>query len=384
MGTPRTLIIDLAVGYGGSSSRVLGLLRGLSKQGIALAGLDHGAVVLAAQNEGLPVYTLGANKADPRILPRLVHVIRSNGFEVLDTQNIQSKFWASLAAGLTRTSLISTINSWYASEHGQSAVKSRIKGQIYTGLELLTNWNLDLYITVSEKDRQALLRSKIPEETIELIYNAVDLDITKISGDSDWLRKKFNLPSESLICVAVGRLVPVKGYDVLIDAMKQITTQVPQLICLIVGEGECKDVLTQQIQDSGLGNQVRLTGYQDRDTVLSILKSSDIFVMPSRYEGTPIALLEAAALGLPIIASASGGIPELVTDHEHALLVQPNDPTALAKSILSLCTDRSYGQALGIKAKQRIQTIFNMDTQIQRTFLAYQKAFKKHNETKGK
>lgn len=384
METPRTLIIDLAVGYGGSSSRVLGLLRGLSYQGVALAGLDHSAVVLAAQNEGLPVYTLGSNKADPRILTRLIHLIHSNGFQVLDTQNIQSKFWASIAAGITHTILVSTINSWYASEHGQSSTKSRIKGYIYTALELLTNWNLDLYITVSEKDRQALLRAKIHEESIELIYNAVDLDTAKISSDRDSLLKKFDLPSPSLICTAVGRLVPVKGYDILIEAIKQITTQVPQLICLIVGEGECKDALTQQTQESGLENHIRLTGYQDRETVLSILKSSDIFVMPSRYEGTPIALLEAAALGLPIVAASSGGIPELVTDHEHALLVQPNNPTALANGLLRLCTDPKYAQTLGTNAQQRVQNNFNMNTQIQRTFLAYQKAFTKHNINKGK
>ena len=384
METPRTLIVDMAVGYGGSSSRVLGLLRTLKEQGAALAGLDGGAVVVAAQKEGLPVYTVGRKKTDPRILSRLVNIIRKHQFQVLDTQNIQSKFWASMAAGITRTSLISTINSWYANEHGQSSTGSRIKGRIYTAVELLTNKNLDLYITVSAKDQQALLQSGLPADGIELIYNAVSLDAAQITGDAAHLRSTYNLPPQSLICTAVGRLVPVKGYDILIEAMKQISSQVPQLVCLIVGEGECKDDLARQIHESGLENQVRLAGYQDRATVLSILKSSDIFAMPSRYEGIPIALLEAAALGLPIIASSGGGIPELVTDQRDALLTAPNDPQALAAALLKLCNDMQYAKTLGASAQQRVQTHFDMNTQIHKTASAYQKALQRHHQRLGK
>jgi len=376
----RTLIIDLAVGYGGSSSRVLGLLRGLSNKNVALAGLDHSAVVLEAKNAGLPVYTLGSNKADPRILYRLIHLIQSNGFQVLDTQNIQSKFWASLAAMATNTALISTINSWYVSEHGQSSIKSRIKGRIYTTLELLTNWGLDLYITVSEKDRQTLLQSKISQDAIELIYNAIEVDPAKISGDFDWLRQKFDLPPQTLVCTAVGRLVPVKGYDVLIEAVQRITTQIPEFICLIVGEGECKEALIHQIQKAGLEGNVRLVGFQNREIVLSILKSSDIFAMPSRYEGTPIALLEAAALGCPIIATSSGGIPELVTNDVHALLVRPNDSIALAEGLLRLSTDRKYAKALGQNAQLKIKKDFDINVQVQNTWDAYQKAWDRHNK----
>ena len=381
--TPRTLIIDLAVGYGGSSSRVLGLLRGLSDQNVALAGLDQGAIVLAAQKEGLPVHTLGASKADPRILLHLIRLIRSNGFQVLDTQNIQSKFWGSIAAGITHTSLISTINSWYASEHGQSSAKSRMKGYFYTALELLTNWNLDLYITVSEKDRKALIQSKLSEDSIELIYNAVEIDPLKINGEPDWLRKKFNLPAQSIVGTAVGRLVPVKGYDVLIEAVQKIIDQVPEFICLIVGEGECKEALASQIQLAGLENHVYLVGFQNRENVLSIVKASDIFIMPSRYEGTPIALLEAAALGCPIVASASGGIPELVTNEEHALLVQPNDPYALAESLVRLSKNREFALKLGKNAQQKTQKDFNFKSQIQKTWNAYQKAWNRHNKLKS-
>ena len=373
--SPKVLVIDLSNDYGGSSSRVLSLMSRAQPGTIALAGLESGAITKQAKGLGLPVYAVAAHKADPRLLPRLVRLIRQESYDVLDTQNIQSKFWANLVALMTGTALVSTLNSWYANEHG----KASVKGKIYTSLELMSNQSLDLYITVSEKDRQSLLQAGLPENKVELIYNAVDANLSRIRGDSEWLRGKLQLPQDSVVCTAVGRLVTVKGYDVLISAMGQIASQVPRLYCLIVGEGECKEELSTQIREAGLEARVRLLGYYAREDAMSILKSSDIFVMPSRYEGTPIALLEAAALACPILASATGGIPELVQHEEHALLVPPNDPRGLAQGLMKLTLDREYARSLGQNAQQRIQEKFNLDAQVRATWQAYQKALDRHD-----
>lgn len=371
---PKVLIVDLSNNYGGSSSRVLSLMSRAELGTIALAGLKSGAITKHAKQIGLPIHVLAGHKADPRLLFRLIRVIRRDGYNLLDSQNIQSKFWANLAARATNTALVSTLNSWYTNEHG----KASSKGKIYTWLELSTNQSLDLYITVSERDRQSLLSSGIHNDSIEVIYNAVDTNTRSIPEEGEWLRKKFELPSDSIICTAVGRLVSVKGYDVLIKAIQTITTQVPQLHCLIIGEGECKEELSQQINQAGLENRVRLVGYYDRESAMSILRSSDIFVMPSRYEGTPIALLEAASFARPILASSTGGIPELVTNEEHALLVPPENPRALAQGLVKLASDRKYAQALGQHAQQRICEHFNLESQVSATWNAYKKALNKH------
>jgi len=152
---------------------------------VALAGLEAGAITKQARQLGLPVHALGKHKADPRLLSRLTKLIRQECYNVLDSQNIQSKFWANLAALATGTSLVSTLNSWYANEHG----KTSLKGKIYTTLELASNQSLDLYITVSEKDRQSLLKAGLPEDKVELIYNAVDTNLAAIPEDPEWLRQ---------------------------------------------------------------------------------------------------------------------------------------------------------------------------------------------------
>jgi glycosyltransferase involved in cell wall biosynthesis len=372
--SPKVLILDLSKHYGGSNSRILSLMTRSKPGTIGLAGLTNGVITRQAQQMGLNVHAISGHKADPRLLFRLMRVIRHEGYSVLDSQNIQSKFWANLASFFTGATLVSTLNSWYAHEHSTTLVK----GRLYTALELWTNQSLDLYITVSEKDRQMLLSSGIPGNAIELIYNTIDLDVAAIPGDSSSLKKQFDLPPQAIVCTGVGRLAPQKGFDLLIEAFTKIASQVPDLHCLIVGEGEDKEKLTKQIRAAGMENRIRLLGYQERPKAMSILKSSDIFVMPSRYEGTPIALLEAAALARPILAACAGGIPELVTHEQHAYLVPTNDPEALALGFLKLALDRDYAQRLGQSAQQRVRERFNPEFQIRETWAAYEKALARH------
>lgn len=371
---PKTLIVDLSNLYGGSSSRVLSLLTRFPAGTAALAGLERGAVTREALRLGLPVHVLGSRKTDPRILSRLVRLIRSEGYQALDSQNIQSKVFASLAASLTRVALVSTINSWYANEHG----KASLKGKIYTAVELATNWNLSLYIAVSERDRQNLLRAGVRADDIALIYNAVDA-AQPPPADRGFLRREFNLPADSTVCLAVGRLVRVKGYDVLVEAMKQVSDQKRNITCVIVGEGEARGELTRQIHEAGLDGRVILAGYLPRETIASALASCDVFAMPSRYEGTPIAVLEAAAMACPILASDAGGIPELVANEEHALLVQPEDPSALAQGLIRLGADRAFARRLGENAQRRVREKFSLEAQVAATMDAYRKAWAKFN-----
>jgi glycosyltransferase involved in cell wall biosynthesis len=369
--SPKTLVVDLSMKYGGSTSRILSLMKQSTPECVTLAALPGSAISAEAERLGIAQRLVGKNKTDPRILTNLVRLIRTEGYQLVDTQNIQSKFWASAALMFAPAAFVSTINSWYASEHG----KASLKGRIYTALELSSNRALDLYITVSERDRQSLLRSGIPAERIELIYNAVDVQADGIPGGRQWLREKFSIPVEAQVCTAVGRLVPVKGYDVLVEAARLLESSAPNLHILIVGDGECKEALAGQIARLGLTKRVTLAGYQNREQVLSILKSSDLFVMPSRYEGTPIALLEAGALGLPMVASNVGGMPELVQDQREALFVPAESPQALAQALGRLVTEKDLASQIGQGAAKRIHNEFSLDVQYQRTWAAYRKAF---------
>lgn len=371
MHIPKVLVVDLSIRYGGTTSRILSLMKQSPSDKIGIAVLDPSAVKNEAEKLNIPVYVVGSNRRDLNIPTNLLKIIRDEQFDVVDTQNIQSKFWASFAIQQSDVAFVSTINSWYASsELGGFS----IKGKLYTKIELATNKNLDLYITVSESDRQSLLGSNIPDEKISLIYNSVQSQLSLVKNQRDWLVNKFSLPDTHKICTCVGRLVKVKGHDILIEAIKKISETDLESHFLIVGEGDFRNYLELQIQSLGLEKRITLAGYQDRDTVYSIVKSSDIFIMPSRYEGTPIALLEAAALGIPIISTNVGGIPEMVSNNIHAILVPPNQPNELALAIQKLLKDNNFAEKIARSAKERVCEKFSLEHQLELTWQAYRKA----------
>jgi glycosyltransferase involved in cell wall biosynthesis len=364
---PVVLMVDLARGYGGTSSRVFNLLSHFPTEQAALASLKTSEITRRAQALGLPVYVVGTHKTDPRIPGRLVRAIRHSGASVVDTHNIQSKLWGSLAAAHTRAALVSTLNSWYRDEHG-----ANLKGRMYQGLERLTNRPLDLYISISQGVYDRLIESGIGPERIALIPNAVELDPAAVPGDKRWLCDTYNLPADALAACAVGRMVWAKGYSDLIQALERLNN--PRLYVLIAGDGELRPDLEAQIRQAGLTDRIRLLGFTDHDTVLSIVKASDLFVMPSRSEGTPIALLEAAALARPILATRAGGIPELVTDGQHALLVSVGDSAGLADGFEHLLQNPDLAQRLGMCAREHVIENFSLSAQVKATQLAYARA----------
>lgn len=365
---PKVLIVDLSENFGGASTRALALMQNYPPEKIALAALKDSPVAKYAREKNLTVITVGKKKYSISILFNLIRAVLTFGFEIIDAQNIQSKFWASLSALLTRTALVSTLNSWYANEHG----KKNIKGKVYIVIELLTNWASPHYIVVSKLIYDNLINAGVKPDRISLIYNSVDIDITKNIQSRKDIRAELKIPMESVLCVALGRLVWAKGYENLIQAFNLIKEKNPLIHCLIIGDGEMYSLLSTQIAQNRLENYIFLYGYCDHLEALSILKACDIFVMPSRTEGTPIALLEAAAFEIPILATRVGGIPELVTE-EDALLVPPDDPKTLANNLLCLAENAHLAKEMSRKAKQRVKELFTIDIQLEATLMAYKR-----------
>ncbi|HAW52805.1 MAG TPA: group 1 glycosyl transferase, partial [Flavobacteriales bacterium] len=133
-------------------------------------------------------------------------------------------------------------------------------------------------------------------------------------------------------------------------------------------------VLENQIDADRLGDRVVLLGHLSRPDVISLVKACDVFVMPSRTEGTPIALLEAAALRKPILATRVGGIPELVKDGEECLLVNVDAPQEIANGIQYIIQDTEFADMIAENAYQRIIDSFSLSSQTQLTIQSYQAA----------
>jgi len=368
---PQTLIVDLSDNFGGANARILALMKNLPRDLIGLATIDGSMIARELEEAGYQVHRMGNNKFDPRIPFRMAKVIRKFGYKVVDTQNPQSKLWGSIASTLAGVSLISTLNSWYMNEHPRYSPR----WFIYTTIELLTNINLSRYIVVSKEIKTAIVHLGVPVDKVDLVYNAIDLDLMNIPDHRKAIMDHYHFPEDAIICAAAGRLVWAKGHDELIRAFEILAKEDRRLVCIVAGEGDLQKSLEAQIVDSGLSGRFVLAGHMTRADVLSLIKSADIFVMPSRTEGTPVALLEAAALKKPILATHVGGIPELITNDQDGVLVPSGNIEAMAEGLRRLVRNLEFASRLAENANQKVSNQFALNSQVLFTIQSYNKAW---------
>jgi len=189
-----------------------------------------------------------------------------------------------------------------------------------------------------------------------------------------------SLPERLLIILTVVRLIRAKGiYDLLEVAAlcrpghngDSRNGAGPGLLFVVVGTGPEEERWQQEIRERKLGKLVRFLGY--RRDVPALMRAADLFLLPSHAEGLPLALLEAMAAGLPVVATAVGGVPELVTPGETGLLVPPHSPAALAGAINLLAADESLRKKLGRAGKEMVEREYGWETMAAKTAALYER-----------
>jgi L-malate glycosyltransferase len=207
------------------------------------------------------------------------------------------------------------------------------------------------YITVSGAIRDILIEDGVDPRKINVVHSGVDPDrLTGVEPDSDWLRKA-GVPEGGILLGNVAALAPHKDQATLIRAMRIVTLAHPDARLVILGEGHLRKRLTKLIQKLGLENQVFLPGFTEN--IGGVMQLFDIFVMSSRTEGLGTSILDALALSLPVIATRTGGIPEVITDGSEGLLVTPGDPVQLADRIMQLIGNPDVRKHYSKRARQR-------------------------------
>ncbi|HEY1614847.1 MAG TPA: glycosyltransferase [Rhizomicrobium sp.] len=159
---------------------------------------------------------------------------------------------------------------------------------------------------------------------------------------------------------ALGRLHPKKGYGVLIEALRLLAERGTSFRCTIAGEGPEREKLLAQIRDGGLSDRVSLPGWTD--DVANYLAAADLFVLPSFQEDFPLAVLDAMAAGLPIVASAIDGPKDFLVDGETGMLVPPNDPTALADQLARVLASQPLRARTGTAARRAAEQSYSFQT----------------------
>jgi len=160
-------------------------------------------------------------------------------------------------------------------------------------------------------------------------------------------------------------LTEAKGHRYLLQALPRLLETWPQLCCLFVGEGELHDTLQRMAMDLGVERSCRFVGI--REDIAEILAAADVVVLPSLSEGFPFVLLEALAMGCPVVASQVNGVPELIEDHKTGLLVPPRDPQALARAIREVLNYSTPASEMGTAGRAVVQERFTVDQMVANT-----------------
>jgi len=185
------------------------------------------------------------------------------------------------------------------------------------------------------------------------IYGVVDLDRFKPAADKIQVRRALGLPVDKIVVLYLSSFKRDKGVYELLAAFQQICTKCPQAILEICGAGIEKEGMVNYIHENNLQSVIKMVGAVDNSKVDLWMQACDLFVLPTWHEGMPNAVMEAMACGLPVVASAVGGLPEAVGDCEGAQLVPPQNAQALGQAMLDLLLDEGRRQRMGIVARQR-------------------------------
>ena len=211
-------------------------------------------------------------------------------------------------------------------------------------------------VSVSEHGRDRLMALVEQEHKPKIRVVHCGIDLTRFPAFGDRRR-----PSDRLRVLNVGRLVEVKGHGLLIDALGRLVAGGVDAELTIVGDGPLRAELDARVRDRGLSDRVRFAGRIGQDDILSFYERADVFALTSLAEGIPVVLMEAMATELPVVAPAINGIPELVEDGEHGLLVAAGDVDRFAEALFALATDPARRAGIGRAARQRVATEFSLE-----------------------
>lgn len=186
---------------------------------------------------------------------------------------------------------------------------------------------------------------KLIGDRVETLVHGIDVAATaRVSGERSAARAELGVGDDTILVVTLANLRAEKAYDVLLDAAARCVSATDRVAFVSVGQGPLEAEMRQRHEALGLGESFRFLGF--RDDPHRMLAAADIFALSSRHEGLPVALMEASALGLPIVATRVGGLPDVIDSGATGVLVAPEDPAALAAAILDVARDAELRERL--------------------------------------
>jgi glycosyltransferase involved in cell wall biosynthesis len=347
--------------YGGAL-QVVFLMRGLAQRGIevALACPGGSAIAGAVRELGLPVNEMTMRgDADIGLVGRLRRLMAAERPDLLHLHSRRGcDTWGALAGRLQGLPVLLSRRVDNPEPRWWAAMKYRLPDHV---------------VTISQGIRQVMLSEGVPPARISCVPSAVDTAQYRPGrGGLPWFRREFSLPDDALVIGMAAQFIERKGHATLLDALPAVFASHPRVRVLLLGQGPLAAGLGARVAaDPALSARVQLTGFRrDMDRILPCL---DVLAHPAHMEGLGVALLQAAACGVPIVGGRAGGIPEIVQPGQTGELVEPGDAAGLAAALNRLLDSAELRERMGAAGRAWVEAHFSIDAMVDGNLAVYRR-----------
>ncbi|HUP49729.1 MAG TPA: glycosyltransferase family 4 protein [Thermoanaerobaculia bacterium] len=366
----RLLWLIDSFNVGGAESLVVPFVRNHDRSRYRLSvacltSIGGNPIEAEVMREGVAVTNLGArNLRDLAAFRRLTRLIRDERIELIHAHLTYASTWAALVSRLTGVPMIATLHV-APPAGGREGLRDRLMRFV------LNRWARRVILVSAALRAQYVAGRGLDPRRAVVVHNGIDVARFRrdAAGARRRLERELAVPEGARIAVTVSVLRPGKGIEVLLAAIPAVVERVPGAVFLIVGDGPKREEWQALADATGEARQVRWAGH--RRDVDAIVAGCDLFVLPTLADAFPTVLLEAMAAGLPVVASAVGGVPEIVQADVTGTLVPPADADALAAAIIHHLLDRDGAGRMGVAAVLAAESLFSTAAWIGRLDAVY-------------
>jgi glycosyltransferase involved in cell wall biosynthesis len=354
----KVLHIDTERTWRGGEQQVTYLVEGLEREGVqsVLAAPPDSEIARRFTDAGREVRGIPMRgEADPVAVSRLASCIRRERFDVVHLHTSHAHALGALAARWAATPCV---------------VTRRVDFEIRGVARLKYRYGVSHFIAITEAVGEVLRRAGVRADRITVVPSGIETG--RFAGASRARgRDALGLSGATPVVGTVAHFAWHKGLPTLIRAWPRVRERVRGAQLVLVGRGEDEALLRDEVAAAGVVDSVHFAGF--RNDVPDCLAAFDVFAMPSVMEGMGTSILDAFAVGLPVVASRVGGIPEIVEPEVTGLLVAPSDPDALSDALVRMLEDREMAKRVGEEAKRRVGERFSAQRTARGTLDVYRR-----------
>jgi len=351
----RVMFIITTLEVGGAETLLVNLVRRFDRRRVipeicCLKAPGRLGVELSAE---VPLFDrLLSSKYDLRVFGRLTNLLRRRRIDAIVTVGAGDKmFWGRLAARRAGVPVIACAL--------HSTGWPDVVGRLNHWLTPLT----DAFIACAPAHGQYLVdEEKFPAERVHVIRNGVDVDRFKPQPPSASLRRQLGLPDGAPVACILAALRPEKNHEMFLDVAARVRHEIPAAHFVLVGDGPRRPALEQMAAQLGLTDAAHFLG--TRPDVPELLSLSDVVLLTSHVEANPVSILEALAVGKPVVATRVGSIPQSVLDREMGYLVEPGDSATMAGHVVELFRQPELAAALGAAGRQHVVSTSSLERMV--------------------